>query len=101
MTTNPEYRHRITVDLTAEQHNRIREVIPWGYMNKAFNVLIDDLIEIMETGGEIALAALLARRLKLGHFLKDKDGNLVIDKIKESVSAAEFAKLDGSSKNEG
>ena len=100
MTTNPEYRHRITIDLSPEQHIKIREVIPWGFMNKTFNVLIDDLIDIMEIGGEIALAALMARRLKLGHFLKDQDGNLVIDKIKESVSAAEFAKLDGSSKKD-
>ena len=94
----PKYRPRINVDLTEEQSSRIRELIPWGYMSRVYSIIVDDLIEIMEVGGENALAMLLARRLKLGAYLKDADGELLIDKL--SVSPKQYSKLTGAEKSE-
>ena len=76
----PKYRPRINVDMTEEQSNKIRELIPWGYMSRVYSIIVDDLIAIMEVGVENALAMLLARRLKLGAYLKDADGALFMDK---------------------
>ena len=93
-----KYRPRISVDLREEQADRLRELIPWGYMSRVYSLVIDDLIEIMEAGGENALAALLARRLKLGAYLRDVDGNLLIDKL--DLSPAKYARLTGVEKSE-
>ena len=67
-------------------------------MSRVYSLVMDDLIEIMEAGGENALAALLARRLKLGAYLKDVDGNFLIDKL--DLSPAKYAKLTGVEKSE-
>ena len=92
-----DYRPRISVDLSVEQAQRLREVIPWGSMSKTFNIIVDDLIEIMEIGGTDALAALQARRLKLAHYLKTTENELLIEELhgKGSISAGDFAKLTG------
>ena len=92
-----KYRPRISVDLRPEQSDRLRELIPWGYMSRVYSLVIDDLIEIMEAGGETALAALLARRLKLGAYLKDADGNLIIDKL--DITPKQYSKLTGVEKS--
>lgn len=47
-----EYRPRLSEEITAEQADALRELIPWGMRKQIFSVLVDDLIRILRDGGD-------------------------------------------------
>jgi len=61
----PEYRPRLSIELTEQQANDLRKLIPWGLKNQLFSVLVDDVIKLGKRYGQNFLAAILARAICL------------------------------------
>jgi hypothetical protein len=60
-----DYVPRLTIELTEQQAKKLNELVPYGLKKPLFQLLVTDLIEALEAGGEVALAMLLKRQLKL------------------------------------
>lgn len=65
VTSTSEWKPRLSVDLTPEQHDALQRLIPWGLRKKVFHVLVDMLIKAMEQDGLKVLNTVLARELDL------------------------------------
>ena len=70
MKQNPDnaYRPRLSIEITQDQSNRLRKLIPWGLKNQLFSVLTDDVIRLAEQHGPTFLAAILARSIGLENY---------------------------------
>lgn len=57
------YAPRLSVDLEEEQFNKLLKLIPHGLKRQIFSVIVDDLIEMLEstTKREAVFAAILSR----------------------------------------
>ena len=62
------YRPRLSIEITEEQNRKLKQLIPWGVKNQLFQLIVDDVIEMIEEHGEIIVAAMLARKLKASSF---------------------------------
>lgn len=60
MSTSDDYRPRLIVEITQEQHDKLQRLIRWGSLRPAMSILVDTLIEVVEKHGEIALAAIIS-----------------------------------------
>ena len=69
MTDKP-YRPRLSIELTEQQANELRNLIPWGLKNAVFQVIVDDVIELMKKHGQVFVAALLERKIRLNKIVK-------------------------------
>ena len=63
-----EWRPRLSVEITPEQSRSLTNLIPHGMIKPLFRALVDDVIEMTEKHGEMFLAAVIARQLKLKDF---------------------------------
>jgi hypothetical protein len=59
------YRPRLSIEISNEQYNALGRLIPWGVKSELFSAIIDDLIDLLEKEGEIVIAAVLTKRLKI------------------------------------
>ena len=59
-----KYRPRLSIEITEEQAAKLYRLVPWGVKRELFNVIIEDVIEILENHGENAIAAILVRKLR-------------------------------------
>lgn len=62
------YRPRLSIEITDEQSRKLKQLIPWGLKNQLFQLIIDDVIDMLESHGEIALAAIMSHKLKVSSF---------------------------------
>jgi len=69
MTDKP-YRPRLSIELTEQQANELRNLVPWGLKNSLFQIIVDDVIELIKKHGQIFVAALLDRKIKLNKIVK-------------------------------
>lgn len=60
-----EYRPRLSVELTEAQMKRAQRLIPWGLKSQVISMLLDDLMDMIETKGDIVLAVILKRRMSV------------------------------------
>jgi len=60
-----KYRPRLSIEITEEQAAKLYRLVPWGVKKEMFSVIIDDVIKLLETHGEILIAAILTRKLKM------------------------------------
>ena len=73
---NPEWRPRLSIEITQEQYSKLQKLIPWGLKGSLFNAIIDDLIDSLENNGAMVISALVSRKLKLSdisNIVKDED----------------------------
>ena len=68
-----EQRPRLSIEITEEQNLALQRLIPWGVKNSLFGMIVDDLISMLEKHGEIVLAAIFSRKLKLKDFPSMKE----------------------------
>lgn len=70
---NTKYQPRITLDITREQAEALKQ-IPWGLKKPLFDAVIDDLITALQTNKiGYVIGAIVSREV---HFeLKQNDGN--------------------------
>ncbi len=64
------YRPRLSIEITEEQYNKMNKVIPWGVRSRLFSVIIDDLVDVIEMYGEMAIAAIITRETNILDILK-------------------------------
>lgn len=73
------YRPRLSIDLTEEQQMELNRLIPWGVKVKLFSAIVDDVIRCVKEHGQIFIAAVLTKSIKLEDYtsmdMKRKDGN--------------------------
>jgi len=63
--TNDEYRPRISFDISEEQRVRADKLIAtYGIRKTIFNILLDDLLDLIEEHGSIAIGILISGKLK-------------------------------------
>lgn len=76
MTDKP-YRPRLSIELTEEQAQALRDYIPWGVKNALFQTIVDDVIKMVKKHGQTFVAAILERKIELNKLVKFemKDGD--------------------------
>lgn len=74
-----DYRPRLSIDISPEQANKLRDLIPWGLKNQIFLILIDDLIGLLEEFGLTPIVFILEGTIKPRQALRAlrsiEDGN--------------------------
>lgn len=61
----PEYRPRLSIEITEEQQSAIRDIdLPHGWQKAIFGKLIDDIIDLYNDYGTNALACLISGQAK-------------------------------------
>ena len=73
MTEKP-YRPRLSVELTEEQQRDLVRLVPWGVKNQLFSTIVDDVIRCLKEHGQIFLAAVLTKAVKLEDYSSLKMG---------------------------
>lgn len=63
-------RPRLSIDISEEQDAKLRELVPWGLKKQLFSKVIDELIELLEEHGEMAIGALLAGKIRFLDIMK-------------------------------
>jgi len=51
MGTYTEYRPRLSIEITEKSKNKLAKLIPHGMQKIVFQLIVDDLIELMEKHG--------------------------------------------------
>ena len=57
-------RPRLSVEITPETHKRVQNLIPWGLQGPVMRVIIEDLLDLVEREGTVALALLIQGKVK-------------------------------------
>jgi hypothetical protein len=70
-----DYRPRLSIEITQAQHNALQKHIPWGLKNQLFSTIIDELIPLLEKRGDLVIALIIDRKLKLDRILDIKTGD--------------------------
>lgn len=68
-----DYRPRLSIELTEEQHKKISALIGWGQQRAVFSVLVDELINLIEEHGQLAIGALLSKKVSFLDTLRSKE----------------------------
>lgn len=68
-----DYKPRLNVDISEEQDTKLRKLIPWGLKHQLFSVIVDELIQILEEHGEMAIGAILAKRISVLEIIRAKE----------------------------
>lgn len=65
-------RNRLSLNITAVQSQKLRQLIPWGLKNKLFGAIIDDMIKVLESEHkDIFIGGMITRDIKLSDFNKE------------------------------
>jgi len=59
-----DYRNRVHVDLTEDQRNKLQDLVPWGLRSQLLSVVIEDLLNLVETHGVQVIALLITKKVK-------------------------------------
>lgn len=66
-------RPRLSVELTPDQYKRLSKLIPWGQQRIIISTIVDELIELLEKHGPMAIGAVLAKKIKFLDILAKKE----------------------------
>jgi hypothetical protein len=69
-----DYRPRLSIDLTEEQHNALNHYIPWGMKSALFHALIDGLIDALHHHGLGVLTLIMERKIGWREVLPNEAG---------------------------
>lgn len=64
---------RLNIELTEEQDELLRKLIPWGLKRHLFSAIIDEVIEVLKEHGEIAITAIACKKVKFIDVLRGKE----------------------------
>jgi hypothetical protein len=59
------YKPRLTIEITEQERNRLSACIPHGVGRRLFSVIIDSLCTAVEKHGELAIAAIITKRVSI------------------------------------
>lgn len=57
------YRPRLAIEVTQEQRQAIQRLFPYGTQRAFFSKIIDELIKVVEIGGNRAIVAILTEAI--------------------------------------
>ena len=57
-------RHRLSVEISEEQRRKLDGLFPHGLQRPFFSVIVDEIITLLELGGEQALAVVIGKAVK-------------------------------------
>lgn len=60
-----KYKPRLVVDLTPQQQARIHRLIPWGTARALYSTITDQILDVIEEHGQVAIAAIIERRISI------------------------------------
>jgi len=63
MPVSEEYVPRLSVEISEETKQRFDNAIPWGLKSKVMNLLLEDLLSLIETEGDIVIMAIVNRAI--------------------------------------
>jgi hypothetical protein len=61
---------RLSVEVSDETAIRFANAVPWGLRSKVLAIMVDDLLELIESEGEIVITALVNRVIRAEHIIK-------------------------------
>jgi len=82
MTTDSNYRPRLSAELTQEQAARLFEILPRGWQKPIFQTLVNGLIELYDRGGISALGAIASKAVSIEHVVNLGHSRTIKDTIK-------------------
>jgi len=72
---NEQYRARLSVEIDEDLKNRLSNLIRWGQLRHVMEAIIIDLVESLEklnpSDREIAIATIIAKKLRPRDFIED------------------------------
>lgn len=75
--SNARYVPRISVDITPEMQTKLQKYIPHGYQRPLFNILINQIIDMIEKAGEknapFIIGAIIAGRIRVIDLIRNLD----------------------------
>jgi hypothetical protein len=73
------YRPRLVVEIDEEQHRKLQQIFPHGFLRPFFKVIIDEVIDLIEVGGKQAMGLIIAGAIMPSDVVPS------IKKIKEEI----------------
>lgn len=71
MTEYGQYRPRLSIEISKEDQDNLKRLLPHGTQKLVFNLIITDLIEVLEQHGSgIVIGAFIDRDIKLKDLLR-------------------------------
>ena len=64
----PEYRPRLSVEITEEQQLALQKYLDFGMQKRLFSVIIDDVIGMLDKHGRLFLAAVMLKKVSYGDY---------------------------------
>ena len=83
MATDPNYRPRLSAELTHEQATRLFNILPRGWQKPIFQTLVNGIIELYDRGGISALGAVASKAISVEHVLNLGHSHTIKKTIKE------------------
>ena len=68
-----EYRPRFQFDISEAQQHRVWKLFPRGLHSAAFQVILEDVLNLVEENGVVALAVIIDRKLSMLDIMRAKE----------------------------
>jgi len=66
-----DYRPRLSIEIPQEKHDRLRQLLPHGTMKIVFNLIVEDLIDVLEKhGAGKVVGAFIERDITIKNLLR-------------------------------
>lgn len=66
-------RPRLSIDISADLHERMSRLIPWGVQSLVMRTLLSRALDIVDQYGELGLGAIIAGRITIIDLLRKKE----------------------------
>lgn len=74
-----KHRPRLSIEITPEQQYDLQRLLPWGVGRQLFSVIVDDVIRLTKKHGQMFIAGILQKGLRLEDYssldVGGEDGN--------------------------
>jgi hypothetical protein len=70
----PDWRPRLSIEISAELFKRLQDQIPWGIRSQLVTVLVEEALDLIEKEGEVVTALILKRKLHARDILGIQNG---------------------------
>lgn len=64
------YRPRLSIEISQNQADELRRLIPHGLKNQLYLIITEDVIRLADKFGSQFIAAILARRIRLSDYVQ-------------------------------
>ena len=58
-------KRRISIDIDGDVFDRLNAILPWGQKSRLFNIIAEDILDLVDRHGMEALGFILTRQLKV------------------------------------